>query len=106
MKTITENNRNSTDVSEIAYVGNYVYSKHSSEPNPIFKLRYFGQQEGYVEPTEGSGFNYVYQYKDHLGNIRLTYSDNNYDNNITTDEFISETTTIPLDLSTKAITET
>ena len=34
--------------------------------------------EGYIEPT-ATGFDYVYQYKNHLGNVRLSYSDMNKD---------------------------
>ena len=35
-------------------------------------LKFFPTAEGYVEPS-GSSFKYVYQYKDHLGNVRLSY---------------------------------
>ena len=53
------------------YAGNYVYENGN--------LQFFNTAEGYVEPKNtanyGSGFNYVYQYKDHLGNIRLSYKD-------------------------------
>jgi RHS repeat-associated protein len=40
-------------------------------------LQMFSHPEGYVEPaTDVSGnYDYVYQYKDHLGNIRLSYKD-------------------------------
>ena len=48
------------------YAGNYVYENNT--------LQFFNQPEGYVEPN-GSGWKYVYQYKDHLGNIRLSYKD-------------------------------
>jgi len=41
-------------------------------------LKFFPQPEGYVEHNSGT-FNYIYQYKDHLGNIRLSYADK--DNN-------------------------
>ena len=33
------------------------------------------QPEGYIEPNAQNGFDYIYQYKDHLGNIRLSYKD-------------------------------
>src|SRR5690606_32939717 len=33
------------------------------------------QPEGYVTPDGMGGYDYVYQYKDHLGNIRLSYVD-------------------------------
>jgi len=51
------------------YAGNFIYENNV--------LQFFNQPEGYVEPINASdynqGFNYVYQYKDHLGNIRLSY---------------------------------
>lgn len=51
------------------YSGNYIYENGN--------LKFFSIPEGYVEPKNtanyGSGFNYIYQYKDHLGNIRLSY---------------------------------
>jgi RHS repeat-associated protein len=37
-------------------------------------LQYFPTSEGYVKNENGT-FSYVYQYKDHLGNVRLSYSD-------------------------------
>ncbi len=46
------------------YAGNYVYENG--------QLQFFNTAEGYVEPS-GSTYSYVYQYKDHLGNIRLSY---------------------------------
>jgi RHS repeat-associated protein len=51
------------------YAGNHVYEGSS--------LKFFSHGEGYVEPVNpdnySSGFGYVYQYKDHLGNVRLSY---------------------------------
>ena len=52
------------------YAGNYVYEDTGSGD----VLKFFNHPEGYVQP-DGAGFEYVYQYKDHLGNIRLAYSD-------------------------------
>ena len=46
------------------YLGGYQYS------NAAFK--FFPTSEGYVEPV-GNSYKYVYQYKDHLGNVRLSY---------------------------------
>ncbi|MBD3581321.1 DUF6443 domain-containing protein [Flavobacterium selenitireducens] len=39
-------------------------------------LEFFPHAEGYVKmtPTSINNFNYVYQYKDHLGNIRVNYA--------------------------------
>ncbi|CAD0009677.1 DUF6443 domain-containing protein [Flavobacterium salmonis] len=57
---------------ETYYAGNFQYSK-PKESNTIV-LKFFNQPEGYVE-INGGIFEYVYQYKDHLGNIRLSYKD-------------------------------
>ncbi|MDR6969107.1 RHS repeat-associated protein [Flavobacterium arsenatis] len=37
-------------------------------------LEFFPTSEGYVRVTNGNIFNYVYNYTDHLGNIRLSYT--------------------------------
>lgn len=50
------------------YAGNYIYENGT--------LQFFSHSEGYVKYENGS-FDYVYQYKDHLGNVRLSYSDSN-----------------------------
>jgi RHS repeat-associated protein len=57
------------------YAGNYIYEKDNSGE----KLSFFSHPEGYVEKN-GAGYDYVYQYKDHLGNVRLSYSDVNQNN--------------------------
>ena len=62
-KVVTEN----TTVTTTDYLGGYQYK------NAV--LQYFPTAEGYVEPN-GSSFKYVYQYKDHLGNVRLSYTKN------------------------------
>ncbi|MCT4631269.1 MAG: DUF6443 domain-containing protein [Firmicutes bacterium] len=76
-------NANSNTITE--YAGNYIYKKTSNYThNGQFwigneldhGLQMFSQPEGYVEPANGQ-WQYVYQYKDHLGNIKLTYADNN-----------------------------
>lgn len=46
------------------YLEGYQYSNTA--------LKFFPTAEGYVEPL-GSSYKYVYQYKDHLGNVRLSY---------------------------------
>ena len=38
------------------------------------KLQFFPTPEGYVETINGTGFGYVYNYTDHLGNVRLSYA--------------------------------
>ena len=46
------------------YTGNYVYKNGT--------LEFINHAEGYVE-KENNTYKYVYQYKDHLGNIRVSY---------------------------------
>ncbi|WP_236545598.1 RHS repeat domain-containing protein [Tenacibaculum maritimum] len=80
------------------YAGNYVYE------NGV--LQFFNQPEGYVSPKNASnisqGFKYVYQYKDHLGNVRLSYTDNNNDGVITpSTEIIEESNYYPFGLKHK-----
>ncbi|WP_062053192.1 RHS repeat domain-containing protein [Aquimarina longa] len=47
---------------------------------------------------EADGYKYVYQFKDHLGNIRLSYKDANDDKSITQDEIIEEKNYYPFGL--------
>lgn len=58
------------DVVNTDYLGGFQYTNNV--------LNFFPHAEGYVNVTLGKkgsmAFNYVYQYKDHLGNNRLSYS--------------------------------
>ncbi|MGF1559394.1 MAG: hypothetical protein ACFCUL_09925, partial [Flavobacteriaceae bacterium] len=47
------------------YAGNYLYENN--------QLQFFSTPEGYVTPNTLGGYDYIYQYKDHLGNVRLSY---------------------------------
>ncbi|TCI94780.1 DUF6443 domain-containing protein [Tenacibaculum sp. M341] len=64
------------------YAGNYIYEEREGEQA---NLQFFNHPEGYTQPVIASGsvaissFEYVYQYKDHLGNVRLSYTDTNGD---------------------------
>jgi RHS repeat-associated protein len=49
------------------YADNFIYENNT--------LQFFSQPEGYVANNLGT-FNYIYQYKDHLGNVRLSYDKN------------------------------
>src|SRR5690606_16283741 len=74
------------DINATYYAGSYIYEESSQMGlmGPIssgIKLKFFNQPEGYVEPNNSGNFDYIYQYKDHLGNIRLSYK--NISNNIT-----------------------
>ena len=55
------------------YAGNFIYEFADSNAP---ELKFFSTPEGYAEPNSKS-FDYIYQYKDHLGNVRLSYKDNN-----------------------------
>lgn len=56
------------------YNSGFTYTRATVDPNnvaPVFQ--FFSQQEGYVKRNTDGTYGYVYQYKDHLGNIRLSY---------------------------------
>ncbi|WP_299246985.1 DUF6443 domain-containing protein [uncultured Aquimarina sp.] len=91
-KVITNNvNVNTTD-----YAGNYIYTSNYSlglPPGPNNSsekvLKFINHPEGYVEPVFATGtsreierYDYVYQLKDHLGNIRISFSDRDKDGKI------------------------
>ncbi len=63
-------------------------------------LEFFNHAEGYVE-KDTDGYKYIYQYKDHLGNIRLSYKDANKDGTITTSEIVEEKNYYPFGLQHK-----
>ncbi|WP_163409871.1 DUF6443 domain-containing protein [Flavobacterium ajazii] len=48
------------------YAGGFQYENNT--------LKFFPHTEGYVEYNAGT-FSYIYQYKDHLGNVQLSYKD-------------------------------
>ncbi|OUS00374.1 hypothetical protein A9Q86_10400 [Flavobacteriales bacterium 33_180_T64] len=80
-KEIVNNTPEGIQISSIDYVNEFIYETDSTGE----KLKFFNHSEGYVE-VFGVGdveYNYFYQYKDHLGNNRLTFSDLNDDNNVT-----------------------
>jgi hypothetical protein len=52
-------------------------------------LKFFSHAEGYAENSSGI-FSYIYQYKDHLGNIRLSYQDKNNDGLVNNTEIVEE----------------
>jgi RHS repeat-associated protein len=79
----------STPIKITSYAGNYIYEKESTTES----LQFFShttclrrqsdhrsdREEGINVEKNGSEFDYVYQYKDHLGNVRLSYSDSDGD---------------------------
>uniref|UniRef100_UPI002491868E RHS repeat-associated core domain-containing protein n=1 Tax=Tenacibaculum aiptasiae TaxID=426481 RepID=UPI002491868E len=75
------------------YAGNYMYENNV--------LQFFNHPEGYVK-KDNTGFKYVYQYKDHLGNVRLSYTDSNNDGVITpSTEIVEESNYYPFGLKHK-----
>ncbi|MCX2682143.1 hypothetical protein OOZ15_19510 [Galbibacter sp. EGI 63066] len=75
------------------YAGNYIYEND--------QLQFFSHAEGYVTPSGSGGYDYVYQYKDHLGNVRLSYMDANNNGSVTTAEVIEESNYYPFGLEHK-----
>ena len=68
------------------YAGGFQYKNND--------LQFFPTTEGYVKHNTGT-FSYIYQYKDHLGNVRLSYGDTNNDGVVTTAEIIEESSYYP-----------
>src|SRR5690606_12957951 len=72
-KTVQQGSIGSYSTTHTKYATHYIYVEDATGET----LTFFNHPEGYVEPNTGNGYDYVYQYKDHLGNIRLSYKDNN-----------------------------
>jgi RHS repeat-associated protein len=68
-------------------------------------LQFFPTAEGYVEPN-GSSFKYVFNYLDHLGNVRLSYSDSSQNGIIENSEIIQESNYYPGGLIQKGYNNT
>lgn len=71
------------------YLGGFQYV------NNVLKI--FPHSEGYINKN-GSAYTYVFNYKDHLGNIRLSYQDGNQDGQIATSEILEENHYYPFGL--------
>jgi len=76
-------------ITTLDYAGNYVYENNT--------LQFFNHPEGYVTPS-GSSWRYIYQYKDHIDNIRLSYSDADGNGTIAQSEIIQENNYQPFGL--------
>tara|TARA_R110002033_G_scaffold170860_1_gene214518 strand:- start:3676 stop:4989 length:1314 start_codon:yes stop_codon:yes gene_type:complete len=75
------------------YAGSYIYINNV--------LKQFSHPEGYVAKN-GNNFDYVYHYKDHLGSVRLAYSDLNGNGSIdASTEILLERNTYPFGLEHK-----
>ncbi|WP_132066303.1 RHS repeat domain-containing protein, partial [Aquimarina spinulae] len=86
-KITTEGSSSTTE-----YAGNYIYKNGT--------LEFFNHAEGIVE-HEADGYKYVYQFKDHLGNIRLSYKDADKNGAITQSEIVQEKNYYPFGLQHK-----
>jgi RHS repeat-associated protein len=62
-------------VAETFYAGGFVYTK-TQATTVLEDFDFYFTPEGYAKKENGV-LSYVYQYKDHLGNVRLSYKDNN-----------------------------
>ncbi|NRR91374.1 RHS repeat-associated core domain-containing protein [Winogradskyella undariae] len=92
-------NYNTGKTKTTQYAGNYIYEQDNEQvPN---LLKFFSQPEGYVESNNNGGYDYVYQYKDHLGNIRLSYSDADNNGSVDSSEIIEEKNYYPFGLQHK-----
>ena len=60
--------RNVSTFTNTDYAGNYIYNNND--------LQFFNTPEGYATPNSSGNFDYIYQYKDHLGNVRVSYTEN------------------------------
>ncbi|WP_286444150.1 MULTISPECIES: hypothetical protein [unclassified Myroides] len=65
-------------------------------------MSFFPTAEGYFNAETQ---NYVYQYRDHLGNVRLSYSDANKNDKIDVGEIIEETNYYPFGLAHQGYNE-
>ena len=63
-------------------------------------LQFFPTAEGYVKNTAGV-YSYVFNYKDHLGNVRLSYSDSDKNGIIASSEILEENNYYPFGLKHK-----
>src|SRR5690606_4366107 len=84
-KTVTQNG--STDVVE--YLDGYEYKNN--------QLKYIATNEGFIK-FENNTYNYVYQYKDQVGNVRLTYQDINKNGVVENTEILNESNYYPFGL--------
>jgi RHS repeat-associated protein len=88
---------NGVGIKETQYSGAFIYESNNS----ALSLKFISQPEGYIEPDNQGNFDYIFQYKDHLGNIRLSYKDSNNDGSVDSSEIIEENNYYPFGLEHK-----
>jgi len=114
-KTVVNYAATTTSVTE--YAGSFIYSDMGTS---TMALQFFNHPEGYVEPVAGtsgsvkgssggtttySAYNYVFQFKDHLGNVRLSYADADNNGAIAQSEIIEESNYYPFGLKQKGYSD-
>lgn len=90
-KIATNNVESSVTITE--YAGGYIYEGGVNNT----QLQFFAQPEGYVKADNGQ-YGYVYQYVDHLGNVRLSYAEDPVDGSL---EIVEENNYYPFGLKHK-----
>jgi len=76
------------------YLDGFQYTTSNTSPTT---LDFFPTAEGYVKNTAGV-YSYVFNYTDHLGNVRLSYCDVNGDGVLTNTEILDENNYYPFGL--------
>ena len=80
------------------YLDGFQYIFYENYSDYSTKLQFFPTAEGYVKNTYVSGVNnysYVFNYTDHLGNVRLSYQDINKDGVVANSEILEESNYYP-----------
>lgn len=98
-KTVT--NSNPSAVTD--YANGYLYERVSAGATPA--LKFFSHPEGYTSKNPDGTFSYIYQYKDHLGNVRLSYTDANNNGTIAASEVVEGSDYYPFGLKHSRINE-
>ncbi|WP_340064449.1 RHS repeat-associated core domain-containing protein [Ascidiimonas aurantiaca] len=89
-KTVTDV---ANGITETQYARKFVYKNNT--------LEFFHHAEGYIEPMTNGDFSYIYQSKDHLGNVRLSYADTDGNGLIDIGEIKEENNYYPFGLKHK-----
>ncbi|WP_264537500.1 DUF6443 domain-containing protein [Flavobacterium sp. N1736] len=74
------------------YAGGFIYENNN--------LKFLSQPEGYIT-NNNETYDYIYQYRDHLENVRLSYGDKDNNGSISINEIIEENSYYPFGLKQK-----
>lgn len=83
---------------KLSYINGFIYEE---TPSGIESVKQIAHPEGYVVTAENNSFKYVYTYKDHLGNVRMSYSDTNGNGSVDVTEILQENNYYPFGLQHK-----